>query len=256
MLTSVSWICWFFPRSVLAQQLGSGLQGLGIGAIGLDWSTISSYLGSPLASPWFATANIAVGFFLTLYVFTPIFYWCDVFNAKTFPIFSDDLFTSSGQTYNISAIIDSNFHLDLEAYDQEGKLYISTFFALTYGLGFAALTATLVHVVLFHGREIWEQSKSSFKDKKMDIHTRLMSKYKQVPEWWFWCILVANIALTVFACEYYKEQLQLPWWGVLLACVTAIIFTLPIGIITAITNQVWLLIYSLIFELYIMYGEN
>nr|GMD10413.1 oligopeptide transporter 7-like [Ipomoea batatas] len=237
MLTSMSWICWFFPRSVLAQQLGSGLQGLGIGAIGLDWSTISSYLGSPLASPWFATANIAVGFFLTLYVFTPIFYWCDVFNAKTFPIFSDDLFTSSGQTYNISAIIDSNFHLDLEAYDQEGKLYISTFFALTYGLGFAALTATLVHVVLFHGREIWEQSKSSFKDKKMDIHTRLMSKYKQVPEWWFWCILVANIALTVFACEYYKEQLQLPWWGVLLACVTAIIFTLPIGIITAITNQ-------------------
>nr|GMD11763.1 oligopeptide transporter 7-like [Ipomoea batatas] len=237
MLTSVSWICWFFPRSVLAQQLGSGLQGLGIGAIGLDWSTISSYLGSPLASPWFATANIAVGFFLTLFVFTPIFYWCDVFNAKTFPIFSDGLFTSSGQTYNISAIIDSNFHLDLEAYDQEGKLYISTFFALTYGLGFAALTATLVHVVLFHGREIWEQSKSSFKDKKMDIHTRLMSKYKQVPEWWFWCILVANIALTVFACEYYKEQLQLPWWGVLLACVTAIIFTLPIGIITAITNQ-------------------
>nr|GLL29120.1 oligopeptide transporter 7-like [Ipomoea trifida] len=237
MLTSVSWICWFFPRSVLAQQLGSGLQGLGIGAIGLDWSTISSYLGSPLASPWFATANIAVGFFLTLYVFTPIFYWCDVFNAKTFPIFSDGLFTSSGQTYNISAIIDSNFHLDLEAYDQEGKLYISTFFALTYGLGFAALTATLVHVVLFHGREIWEQSKSSFKDKKMDIHTRLMSKYKQVPEWWFCCILVANIALTVFACEYYKEQLQLPWWGVLLACVTAIIFTLPIGIITAITNQ-------------------
>nr|GMD11762.1 oligopeptide transporter 7-like [Ipomoea batatas] len=237
MLTSLSWICWFFPRSVLAQQLGSGLQGLGIGAIGLDWSTISSYLGSPLASPWFATANIAVGFFLTLYVFTPIFYWCDVFNAKTFPIFSDDLFTSSGQTYNISTIIDSNFHLDLEAYDQEGKLYLSTFFALTYGVGFAALTATLVHVLLFHGREIWEQSKSSFKDKKMDIHTRLMSKYRQVPEWWFWCILVANIALTVFACEYYKEQLQLPWWGVLLACVIAIIFTLPIGIITAITNQ-------------------
>lgn len=86
--------------------------------------------------------------------------------------------------------------------------------------------------------EIWEQSKSSFKEKKMDIHTRLMSKYKQVPEWWFWCILVANISLTIFACEYYNEQLQLPWWGVLLACTIAIFFTLPIGIITAITNQV------------------
>ena len=87
-------------------------------------------------------------------------------------------------------------------------------------------------------REIWEQSKSSFKEKKMDIHTRLMRKYNQVPEWWFWCILVANIALAIFVCEYYNEQLQLPWWGVLLACLIAIFFTLPIGIITAITNQV------------------
>lgn len=71
----------------------------------------------------------------------------------------------------------------------------------------------------------------------MDIHTKLMSKYEQVPEWWFVSILLANIALTIFACEYYNDQLQLPWWGVLLACTIAIFFTLPIGTITAITNQ-------------------
>ncbi|OMP02829.1 Tetrapeptide transporter, OPT1/isp4 [Corchorus olitorius] len=237
MLTSLSWICWLFPNNVLAQQLGSGLYGLGIGAVGLDWSTISSYLGSPLASPWFATANVAAGFFIIMYVLTPLAYWLNVFKAKTFPIFSDDLFTSSGQEYNITAITDSNFHLDVAAYEKEGPLYLSTFFAMTYGVGFAALTATIVHVALFHGREIWEQSKASFQDKRMDIHTRLMRKYNQVPEWWFICILLVNIGLTIFACEYYKDQLQLPWWGVLLACGIAIVFTLPIGIITAITNQ-------------------
>ncbi|KAL3362513.1 hypothetical protein AABB24_015088 [Solanum stoloniferum] len=237
MLTSLSWVCWIFPKSVFAQQLGSGLKGLGIGAIGLDWSSISSYLGSPLASPWFATANVAAGFIFVMYVLTPICYWLDIFKAKTFPIFSDGMFTSNGQVYNISSIIDSNFHLNIDAYEQQGHLYLSTFFAVTYGVGFAALSATVMHVLLFHGREIWEQSKSSFKDQKMDIHTRLMSKYNQVPEWWFWCILVANITLTIFACEYYNEQLQLPWWGVILACVIAFFFTLPIGIITAITNQ-------------------
>lgn len=87
-------------------------------------------------------------------------------------------------------------------------------------------------------REIWEQSKQSFKEKKIDIHTRLMRRYKEVPEWWFWCILAINISVTIFACEYYIDQLQLPWWGVLLACTVAIVFTLPIGILTAITNQV------------------
>ncbi|KAJ6695247.1 OLIGOPEPTIDE TRANSPORTER 7-LIKE [Salix koriyanagi] len=223
--------------SILAQQLGSGLYGLGIGAFGLDWSTISSYLGSPLASPWFATANVAAGYVFVMYVLTPLCYWFNVYKAKTFPIFSDDLFTTTGQEYNITAIIDSNFHLDLAAYEREGPLYLSTFFAVTYGVGFAALTATIMHVALFHGREIWEQSMASFQEKTMDIHSRLMRKYTQVPEWWFVCILLVNIALTIFTCEYYKDQLQLPWWGVLLACGIAITFTLPIGIITAITNQ-------------------
>ncbi|XP_074268234.1 oligopeptide transporter 7-like isoform X4 [Silene latifolia] len=237
MLTSLSWICWSFPRSVIAQQLGSGLHGLGIAAFGLDWSTISAYLGSPLASPWFATANVAVGFAIVMYVFTPIFYWLNVYKAKTFPIFSQKLFTVTGSVYNITAILDSNFHINEEAYEKQGHLYLSTFFATFYGVGFAALSATIVHVALFHGSEIWEQSKASFKDKKMDVHTKLMRRYREVPEWWFWVILVVNIGFTIFTCEYYKEQLQLPWWGVLLACGVAFLFTLPIGIITAITNQ-------------------
>ncbi|CAN6480655.1 unnamed protein product [Victoria cruziana] len=237
MVTSLSWLCWIFPRTILYQQLGSGLYGLGIGAIGIDWSTISSYLGSPLASPWFATANVAAGFVLVMYIVIPFAYWFNLYKAKTFPIFSSDLFTASGQEYNISSIITPSFKLDIAAYEREGPLYLSTFFAVTYGVGFASLTATVVHVALFHGREIWELSKSAFQEKKIDIHTGLMRKYKQAPEWWFIVILLINVGVTIFACEYYKDQLQLPWWGVLLACTVAIFFTLPIGIITATTNQ-------------------
>ncbi|PPD77836.1 hypothetical protein GOBAR_DD25233 [Gossypium barbadense] len=236
-LSSLSWICWVFPTSILAHQLGSGLHGLGIGAIGFDWSSISAYLGSPLASPWFATVNIAVGFALITYIITPIAYWLNLFNAKHFPIFSDGLFTSTGQSYNISAIIDPNFHIDMAAYERRGSLYLSSFFAMSYGVGFACLTATVVHVILFHGSEILQRSKSAFQETKMDVHTKLMRKYKQVPEWWFTCILIVNIAATIFICQYYNDQLQLPWWGVLLACGLAIFFTLPVGVITATTNQ-------------------
>lgn len=35
-LTSLSWVCWLAPKSVLVQQLGSGLDGLGIGSFGID----------------------------------------------------------------------------------------------------------------------------------------------------------------------------------------------------------------------------
>ncbi|KAM0846302.1 hypothetical protein ACQ4PT_055748 [Festuca glaucescens] len=237
MLTSLSWICWVFPYSVLAQQLGSGLHGLGIGAISLDWASISSYLGSPLASPWFATANVAAGFFIVMYIITPISYWFNFYKAQTFPIFSAGLFTSAGQKYNISTIVDSRFHFDTEAYEKNGPLYLSTCFSVSYGVSFASLTATVVHVLLFHGSELLQLSKSAFQEKRVDIHTKLMRRYKQVPEWWFICILIVNIAITIFACEYYIEKLQLPWWGVLLACAIAFFFTLPIGIIKATTNQ-------------------
>ncbi|KAK5782677.1 oligopeptide transporter 6 [Gossypium arboreum] len=237
-LTSFSWVCWLAPKSVLVQQLGSGLNGLGIGSFGIDWATISSYLGSPLASPWFATANIAVGFFLVMYVMTPLTYWFDVYKAKTFPIYSSELFKSNGESYDILSIVNPSFHLDKEVYGQNGRVHLSAFFAMTYGLGFATLTATLFHVLLFDGKELWQQTKSAFGgNNKIDIHTRLMKKYKSVPTWWFTMILVLNLALILFTCEYYNESLQLPWWGVLLACAIALFFTLPIGIIAATTNQ-------------------
>lgn len=39
-------------------------------------------------------------------------------------------------------------------------------------------------------------------------------------------------------CLSILQCLQLPWWGVMLACAIAFFFTLPIGIIAATTNQV------------------
>ncbi|KAK4273864.1 hypothetical protein QN277_017176 [Acacia crassicarpa] len=238
LLTSFSWVCWLSPKSILVQQIGSGMSGLGLGAFGLDWSTIASYLGSPLASPWFATANVIVGFVLVMYVMTPIAYYQNVYKAKNFPIFSSQLFTGNGSIYDISSIVNSDFHLDRVTYEVEGRVHLSTFFAMTYGLGFATLTATLTHVFLFNGSDIWKQSRRAFTGaRKMDIHTRLMKRYRPVPTWWFLIILVLNIALIIYACEHYNESLQLPWWGVLLACGIAIFFTLPIGVINATTNQ-------------------
>ena len=86
---------------------------------------------------------------------------------------------------------------------------------------------------------MWRKTASTVKDQVGDIHTRLMKKnYEAVPQWWFHIMLVAMVGLAIFACEGFGKQLQLPWWGVLMACGIAFFFTLPIGIIQATTNQV------------------
>ncbi|XP_024538119.1 oligopeptide transporter 7 [Selaginella moellendorffii] len=236
-LTSISWVCWAWPKSVLAHQLGSGMSGMGIGAVGFDWSTVASYLSSPLATPWFAIANVMVGFLIVMYVITPAAYFSNVYSAKTFPIFSSQLFADDGSRYNISRVVNERFELDVQAYNSYSKLNLSTFFVFTYGVGFAALTATVSHVVLFHGKEMWSRAVAAFHAEKLDVHTRLMRKYKPCPQWWFLALLALSIFGSIITCVVFKDQVQLPWWGVLLACGLAFVFTLPIGVITATTNQ-------------------
>jgi hypothetical protein len=155
-LTSISWVCWVFSRSVTAQQLGSGMSGLGLGAFTLDWSTVSSFLFSPLISPFFATANIFFGYAFFVYVIMPAAYWgFDLYSARTFPIFSSHLFMSNGRSYDVQSIVNSRFELDLDAYGKNGKVSLSVFFALTYGFSFATIAATITHVGLFYGKYVW-----------------------------------------------------------------------------------------------------
>ncbi|GAB4835022.1 hypothetical protein Ancab_033289 [Ancistrocladus abbreviatus] len=65
----------------------------------------------------------------------------------------------------------------------------------------------------------------------------MKKNYEQVPQSWFYSILLVSFALALVACEAFGKQLQLPLWGLVLACAVAGIFTLPIGIIYATTNQ-------------------
>ncbi|KAM3743914.1 hypothetical protein ACB098_06G012200 [Castanea mollissima] len=239
-ISALSFVCWIWKDSVTAQQIGGGMKGLGVGSFGLDWLTVAGFLGTPLATPLFAIINILVGFIVFVYAIIPIAYWSNAYDAKKFPIFSSNTFDHTGQPYNISRILNEKaFDINLAAYDSYSKLYLSVFFAFTYGLSFATLTATITHVALFNGKTIWtlwKQTTSAAKDDYADVHTRLMKNYKQVPQWWFYTILVLMLALAMVACEGFGKQLQLPWWGLLMACGIALFFTLPIGIIQATTN--------------------
>ncbi|KAL3614712.1 oligopeptide transporter [Castilleja foliolosa] len=239
-LSSISIICLIFKDKIFPQQLGSGLHGLGIGSFALDWSTVG-FIGSPISTPGFAIINRLFGFLLVMYVMTPLTYFRNVYNAKKYPIFSSTTFDADGKHYNISRVLnDATFNLDLPGYDGYSKLYLSVFFAFTYGLGFASLTATITHVSLYHGKkilELWRKARNNLQDK-LDIHGRLMKKnYESVPNWWFYIILGVVFLLSLWACEGFGKQLQLPWWGLIMACAMAMFFTLPIGIIQATTNH-------------------
>jgi hypothetical protein len=85
-------------------------------------------------------------------------------------------------------------------------------------------------------REIYHRFRAS-QQEEPDIHTKLMRKYEDIPAWWFYALTVLSMTVSLILCTALKDQVQLPWWGFLFACGMAFIFTLPISIIAATTNQ-------------------
>ncbi|KAI1313823.1 hypothetical protein EDD11_002491 [Mortierella claussenii] len=226
----ISWICWIKPDNIILSQL-TGSNGLGIGTIALDWSAASYYV-QPLVTPWFAQVNILVGFILVAWVMVPWAYYTDLWKSKNYPILSPGLFREDGSPYNKSLILTDNV-LDEAKYVAYGPVRMDSFFALTYGVGFAGLMATVVHVILYNGQEMVARWKSARQESE-DIHSRLMRVYPEVPDWWYIFLFVLSLGLSLMTCIIWD---YMPWWAVLLAMAIAIFFVLPVGIVQAVTNQ-------------------
>ncbi|KAF9285273.1 hypothetical protein BGZ68_004000 [Mortierella alpina] len=226
----ISWICWIDPHNSLLSTL-TGSSGLGIGTITLDWSAATQYV-MPLVSPWFAQVNIFVGFVLVVYVMVPWAYYTNLWDSKLYPILTPALFRPNGSSYDVNVIMTEGV-FDEAKYKAYGPLRMDSFFALTYGVGFAGLAATVVHVVLYNGREMLDRWKSA-RQQNEDIHSRLMRAYPEVPGWWYLSLFVLSLGLSFVTCVVWG---YMPWWAVLLAMGIAIFFVLPVGIVQAVTNQ-------------------
>jgi hypothetical protein len=92
---------------------------------------------------------------------------------------------------------------------------------------------------------MWKQSRSAMNTVKQDVHAKLMQRYKQVPQWWFLVLLLGSVVVSLLMSFVWKEEMQLPWWGMLFAFALAFIVTLPIGVIQATTNQACLVHFRL-----------
>ena len=61
------------------------------------------------------------------------------------PMSDSGTYDNRGGAYNVSRILTKEFRLDEEAYRAYSPLFLSTTFAISYGLSFAAITALVVY---------------------------------------------------------------------------------------------------------------
>ncbi|KAJ7894815.1 OPT oligopeptide transporter [Mycena leptocephala] len=232
-LSFFSWVCWIKPNNIVVNQLFGVNYGLAMGMVTFDWAQIT-YIGSPLATPWWAEANIAVGFVFFFWILTPALYFTNTFYSKYMPISSGGSFDNTGGSYNVSRILTPEKVFDEEKYKKYSPIFLSTTFSISYGLSFASITATITHAFLFFRKQIWTQSRRAMHEQP-DIHARLMAVYPQVPEWWYAIIFVTMFVFGVVAIEVWDTKFPVQYF--ILALVISFFYVIPIGMIQAITNQ-------------------
>jgi OPT family small oligopeptide transporter len=194
-------------------------------------------MGSPLSTPWWAEANIFFGFVVFYWIITPILYYTNVWYAQYMPVSSLNAYNNKGEVYNVTKVIDKNSSLaslDLEAYRAYSPLYLPVAFAMSYGLSFLAITATVTHALIHFWRPIKLQFKRSLQEQP-DIHARLMSVYPQVPEWHYMCIFAVTFTFACLAITLWPTGM--PIWALVIALLVSIVYVIPIGMIQALTNK-------------------
>ncbi|KAJ3751338.1 OPT oligopeptide transporter protein-domain-containing protein, partial [Lentinula detonsa] len=233
-LSYFSWVTWIWPQSATVAQLFGYVNGLGFSVLTFDWSQIA-YIGSPLATPWWAQANVISGFFLFICAFTFTLCGTDVWYGLHMPILSRSAYDNTMQTYDVLRILNPDSTFNATKYDEYSPVYLSyVLFCALFTSLLMSFWSTLSHSFLYFRKQIYVHARRSISEQK-DIHSRLMSQYPQVPEWWYLIIFIVSFLLGVLSIELWPTQM--PVWAFFLALMIAFTYVIPVGMIQAITNQ-------------------
>lgn len=233
-LSVFAFVTWIRPNNVVVNQLFGGFTGLSLIPITFDWTYVTAYLGDPILAPTHSHVNTLIGLFLFVILTSVGIVYTGALYSEYLPIVTSQTFDNTQGYYNVSRILtDEGHRFDAEKYKSYSPLFLSPTLALNYGLSFAALTAAIVHVALYHGREVWYRFRAA-RDQEPDVHMRLMKRYVEVPEWWYAALFLGSVALGLATTEGYGSQL--PWWAFFVSIIIALVFIVPTTMILAVSN--------------------
>jgi OPT family oligopeptide transporter len=236
-LQNFSPFCLIDTQNRLLAELTS-VNGFGIGAFRLDWLSITCYLSSPIVVPRWAQVNLFIGFILIVWISGPLVYYTNLWDSKNLPIRNTDYLTINNTHYNLTLVSNNHYQLNRTAYalykNKVGGIRGSAMYIIALCTNFAILPSIFVHTILYHGKWILKQIRTTLTNGNNDIHCKLMSQYAETPEWWFILLFVINLVILMVVSHLNNI---LPWYHVLIVAIVASICVLPFGILGAETAQ-------------------
>ncbi|KAI3539852.1 OPT oligopeptide transporter [Colletotrichum filicis] len=240
-LSLFNWIAWIAPNNFTLTAITGVNKGLGFNPIPtFDWN-VATHVVQPLVVPFRVTFNTFIGVFLGGITIIGL-YWTNAYNTAYLPINSNLMYNHFGGSYNVSKILDGRGWLDETKYQAYSPVYLAASSITMYYYFFAVYAATVSYAILYHRhdialgfRSLWRSFKKEASTDFKDVHTRLMSNYPEVPEWWYLILNLAAIAFGVAAVAAWPTETSVGvvFFGIALA----LVFVIPTGIIFATTGM-------------------
>jgi OPT family small oligopeptide transporter len=239
-IRSFNWMTWIAPNNFNLAMVTGFWGGLGINPWAtFDWNVSGS---GALVTPFYSmvqqyAARVLSGLII-LGMYYGNFYW-----SAYMPLNSNESFANDGYVYDVNKILTDGATVDVEAYKAYGPPYFSGANVFGQGAWFAWYPMTLFYVRIKH----WEALQKSFiemyqgvryrtsiYDGNNDAHTRMMRKYKEVPDWAFGAVLLFSLVLGIIALKVYP--VHTPVWMLFAVIGLSGIFLIPSTLLTAHAN--------------------
>ncbi|ODV63163.1 Opt2p [Ascoidea rubescens DSM 1968] len=240
-LSYFNWITWIDKNNFNLAVICGQVLGLGLNPIPtFDWN-VANYL-TPLTVPFFANMNIVVGIFLAFFAITGVYY-NNYYWSAYLPVNSNAIFTNKGESYQVTQIL-TNGLLDKQKYQSYSPPYYTAANLVVYGAFFAIYPFSFMYTCYIERRSLIESLKEVKKTIQnwkrsnfegfTDPHSRMMAKYKEVPDWWFLIIVIVSLVFAILAVSLYPTHT--PVWLIFMAFGMNIVFLIPFALIYSTTG--------------------
>ncbi|KAK7202414.1 putative oligopeptide transporter [Myxozyma melibiosi] len=242
-LSTFNWMTWISPQNKKLAFITGSKMGLGFNPITtFDWSVIN--YTTPLVIPFFSVANKYFGVMLAGLVITGI-YFSNYKYTGYFPPNNSAVYDRYGSKYNLSRVITDDNIFDPDLYRSYSQVYIGAGNLTMLGAFYCMYTITFTYIMMgewrtalsaFMGvaKSFFEKRGASGYAAFKDPHSRMMSKYPEVPEWWFILVLAAAIGVGAGAiCGYPTGT---PFWAIIVVILVSIAILIPVIMVFATTG--------------------
>ncbi|KAK6456527.1 OPT oligopeptide transporter protein-domain-containing protein [Scheffersomyces xylosifermentans] len=233
-LSNFNWMTWIKPDNFNLAVVTGSLSGLGLNPVPtFDINTILD--NAALIYPFYNQFSSYIGSFLSFFCIIAVYYSNYKWTAYL-PINSNALFTNTGDPYKVTAVVNEHSLLDEKKYQEYGPPFYTAANLVSYGAFFALYPFSIVFEIGRRYKQVWKAFKNSIlglKDFKRstlegydDPHSKMMTAYKEVPDWVFLIVLVISLVLAIICVEVYPAET--PVWGIFFALGINFVFLIPI----------------------------